>query len=301
MIRVEASSVNPADWHILRGQPVFSRLSLGLFRPKQKVLGADFAGIVVQVGSKDSAFKVGDRVFGQTLLGGAFAEYISVSESNCAHMPEGAGFGEMACVPVAGLTALQAVVTHGKLKKGERVLINGASGGVGHFAVQLAKTVGAEVTAVCSGKNADFVKSLGADTVIPYDQQDIHSHKGNYQLVVDMHGNLTHADYRRMGQRGVAVGFTMMRHMFSVVFRKAFSRFPLVQFTIQANQKDLETLSSMIQSGQVRVHIEKMFAHTALPEAISYIEAMRTRGKVGISWTEDAALSFTTDRSPINR
>ncbi|WP_353197760.1 NAD(P)-dependent alcohol dehydrogenase, partial [Parapedobacter defluvii] len=150
LIQVMANSANPADWHILRGKPLFARLTTGLFRPKQRIPGADFAGVVVDTGERVHRFKVGDRVFGETLQGGAFAAYTCVPESVCATMPPKSGFAEMAGVPLAGLTALQAIVTQGKLKKGETVLINGSSGGVGYFAVQIAKVCGAHVTAVCS-------------------------------------------------------------------------------------------------------------------------------------------------------
>lgn len=165
VVKVFANSANPADWHILRGKPFIARFTFGLFKPKEKLVGADFAGIVEQVGKTVSRFKVGDKVFGESLSGGAFAEFISISENNCAKMPDGTKFSEIACLPIAGLTALQAIITHGQVKSGETVLINGASGGVGHFAVQIAKSQGATVTAVCSNKNVDFVKSLGADTV----------------------------------------------------------------------------------------------------------------------------------------
>src|SRR5690606_32173536 len=152
----------------------------GLLKPKDKVAGADFAGTVVEVGSGVTNFRTGDRVFGETLNGGAFAEYTCAPASVCAHMPEGKSFVEMACVPIAGLTALQALITHGKLKAGESVLINGSSGGVGHFAVQIAKAYGASVTGVCSSKNLDFVMSLGADNVIAYDKTSIHQHNVKY-------------------------------------------------------------------------------------------------------------------------
>lgn len=284
LVKVIANSANPADWHILRGKPFFARFSAGLFKPKEKIPGADFAGIVERTGNKIEHFKVGDHVFGETLEGGAFAEYTCVPASVCAVMPEGAGFPEMASIPVAGITALQALITHGQLKEGESVIINGSSGGVGHFAVQIAKAYGAVVTAVCSGKNIDFVKGLGADHVIPYDKENIHQHKGKYDLVVDTHGNLSHKDYKRMGQRGVVVGFTTMGHMLSLLVNKAFSKFSLAQFTAAANTKDLETLASLIQYGKIKVHLDKTWSYKKIPEAISYIEAMRTKGKVAMVW-----------------
>jgi NADPH:quinone reductase-like Zn-dependent oxidoreductase len=199
-------------------------------------------------------------------------------------MPIGTKFPEMACLPIAGLTALQALTTQGQLKRGESVLINGASGGVGHLTIQLAKELGARVTGVCSSKNVDFVKSLGADNVIPYDQENIHEHTGKYDLIVDTNGNLNFQDYKRMGQRGVMVGFTTIWHMISVLMKKAFSKFPFAQFTAQANNRDLETLANLIQDKKIKVHIEKTFSYKKIPEAIGYIEGMRTRGKVAMVW-----------------
>ncbi len=284
LVRVLANSANPADWHIIRGKPFFARFSFGLFKPKDKIPGADFAGIVEEAGNNVGHFKVGDRVFGETLKGGAFAEYTCASSNVCAIMPEGTGFPEMASVPIAGVTALQALITYGQLKEKESVLINGSSGGVGHFAVQIAKAYGAKVTAVCSSKNIDFVKSLGADQVIAYDKENIHQHDGKYDLIIDTNGNLTHKDYKRMGQRGVMVGFTTMGHMFSLLLNRAFSKFPIAQFTAEANTKDLETLASLVQNGKIKVHIEKTYSYKEIPEAINYIEAMRTKGKVAMVW-----------------
>lgn len=284
LIHVKANSVNPADWHILRGKPLFARLSMGLFKPKDRILGADFSGIVEEVGQGVTMFKVGDRVFGESLDGGAFAEYACVPETVCGLIPDGKEYLETAAVPIAGLTALQALITHGKLKEGESVLINGSSGGVGHFTVQIAKAYGAKVTAVCSSKNADFVKSIGADKVIAYDQESIHQHAGKYDLVVDTNGNLNYADYKRMGKRGVMVGFTTMGHMMAVLLKNIFSKFSLRVFTAEANNQDLKTLANLIKEGKVKPHIEKTYPYSEIPEAIAYIESMRTIGKVAISW-----------------
>lgn len=287
LVKVAANSANPADWHIIRGKPFFARFSFGLFSPKDKIPGADFSGVVAAVGNGVGQFKVGDRVFGETLKGGAFAEFNAVPANDCALMPEGGNFTEMACVPTAGITALQALIIHGKVGKGESVLINGSSGGVGHFAVQIAKAYGTKVTAVCSSRSVDFVKSLGADQVIAYDKENIHQHNGKYDLIIDTNGNLSHNDYTRMGQRGVMVGFTTMGHMMSLLLKRAFSKFPIVQFTAEANTKDLETLASLIQKKEIKVHIEKTFSYKNIPEAIQYIEAMHTQGKVAMVWTDN--------------
>jgi NADPH:quinone reductase-like Zn-dependent oxidoreductase len=286
LVKVVANSANPADWHIIRGKPFFARFTFGLFKPKDKIPGTDFAGIVEATGNQITHLKVGDRVFGETLNGGAFAEYTCIAENECALMPETTDFLQMACVPVAGLTALQAVITHGQIKPGETVLINGSSGGVGHFAVQIAKAYGAKVTAVCSSRNIDFVKALGADHVIAYDKEELHKHAAKYDLVVDTNGNLSYKDYKRMGQRGVMTGFTTMGQMISVLLESAISRYPLAQFTTKANTKDLETLASLVHQKKIKVHIEKTYSYKEIPQAISYIEAMRTRGKVAMVWTE---------------
>lgn len=284
LINVKANSANPADWHTLRGEPFFARFNFGLFKPKDKVLGVDFAGIVENVGKNVSKFKVGDKVFGEMLEGGAFAEYTCAPENACGLIPDGASFIEMACIPIAGLTALQALISHGKLKAGESILINGSSGGVGHFAVQIAKAYGANVTAVCSSRNADFVKSIGADKAIAYNKVDIHQHNGEYDLILDTNGNLNFSDYKRMGKRGVMVGFTSIGQMMSVLIKKGFSKFPLTQFTVEAKHEDLNTLADLVEKSKVKPHIEKTYSFSQIPEAIGYIESMRTRGKVAMSW-----------------
>jgi NADPH:quinone reductase-like Zn-dependent oxidoreductase len=284
LVKIMANSANPADWHILRGKPFFARFIFGLVKPKNKFLGADFAGTVEETGKYVTNFKIGDKVFGETLDGGAFAEYTVVPANVCALMPEGTEFREMAGVPIAGLTALQALITHGQIKAGESVLINGSSGGVGHFAVQIAKAYGAIVTAVCSTKNIDFVKNLGADQVISYDKENIHQHNGKYNLIVDTHGNLTHQDFERMGHRAVMVGYTTMGNMMSVLVKKAFSKFPLTQFTADANPHDLDLLASLIRDRKISVHIDKTYPYSKIPEAIAYIEAMHTKGKVAMVW-----------------
>jgi NADPH:quinone reductase-like Zn-dependent oxidoreductase len=201
-------------------------------------------------------------------------------------MPEGTEFKEMAGLPIAGLTAFQALITHGKLEEGESVLVNGSSGGVGHFTVQIAKAYGARVTAVCSSKNLDFVKSLGADDVIAYDKENIHLHKGKYDLVIDTHGNLTLDDFKRMGKRGISTGFTTMGSMISMNLAKAFSKYDLRQFTAEANSSDLQTLATLVKERKIKVHLDKIYPHDKIPEALGYIESMHTRGKVVMIWEE---------------
>ena len=287
LVKVFANSINPADWHILRGEPFFARFVFGLLKPKDPVIGADFAGMVVETGEGVQQFKSGDRVFGETLKGGAFAEYVLVPQDSAAIIPDQFPFTEMAALPVAGLTALQALVTFGKLKKDERVLINGGSGGVGHFAIQIAKNLGGIVTAVCSAKNADFVKKLGADKVIEYDKENIHQHKGQYELVIDCNGNLFYNDYKRMGKRGVMIGFTSLKHMISLSLKKATGKFPLAQFTAAANTKDLQTLALLMKEKKLIPHIETVYSYREIPTAIREQEAMRTRGKRVIDWKKE--------------
>lgn len=284
LVKVLANSANPADWHICRGAPFFSRFVLGLLKPKNPVPGADFAGIVEAVGGNVHTCKPGDYIFGESLLGGAFAEYLLVPENTCALIPDGLSPEKMAALPVAALTAYQALITHGKLQAGESVCINGASGGVGHYAVQIAKAFGAHVTGVCSQKNAEFVSALGADTVITYDTTDIHQHQGSFDLIVDTHGNLYMSDYRRMAKRGVMTGFTTMGHMMGVLLKRMITQYPLSQFTAEANKKDLDTLAELVASGKIAPHIEKTYSYTDIPAAVAGLEAMRTRGKVVMRW-----------------
>lgn len=286
LIKVMANSANPVDWHVLRGEPFLARFSFGLFKPKYKRIGSDFSGIVEEVGNNVSHFKKGDLVFGEALSVGAFAEYICAPARICGIMPKEADFMEMACVPIAGLTALQGLVDSGQIKKGESVLINGASGGVGHFTVQIAKAFGAEVTGVCSTRNAEFVKTLGADNVVAYDKENIHRHNKKYDLIIDNHGNLFHDDFTRMGKRGVLIGFTTIGRMISLVLKNVFSKFSLKPFTAEANTKDLETLAEFILKKEIKVHVSRFYPYNEIPDAIGFIEDMRTKGKIAMSWEQ---------------
>lgn len=250
-VQVMANSANPADLHILSGSPFFARFNYGLFKPKNKLTGSDFAGIIVAVGKDVADFKPGDHVFESTLAGGAFAEYLNVPGDACAIMPEGADFHEMASLPIAGVTALEALVHYGKLQPGEKVLINGATGGVGHFAVQIAKALGARVTAVCSANSSPFARQLGADEVLAYEETDLRQHQGQYDLVVDAYGNLRYKDFKRIGKRGVAIGFTNMKTLLSLALKK--------------------------KSG--KPHIHQTYLSDQIPEAIRHIETSHIKGK----------------------
>lgn len=285
LIKVVANSVNAADWRIMRGTPIMARFAFGLFKPKVPVLGTVAAGIVEKMGNNAQNFKVGDRVVGSCLAGGgAFAEHAALNAKMCVKIPDNLDFMEMSCVPIAGVTALQALIQHGKLKKNEKILINGATGGVGHFAVQIAKTFGAHVTAICSSKKVEFVKSLGADAVIPYDQVNIHAHNEKYNLVLDNHGNLTFQDFKRMGDRGILIGFTTISRMISVLLKKSIFKYPLIQFTSDDNTKDLETIAHFVKDGKLKVHVDKIYPHTQIPKAMHHIESMHPKGKVVIDW-----------------
>jgi NADPH:quinone reductase-like Zn-dependent oxidoreductase len=239
---------------------------------------------VEEVGAGVTHFKVGDKVFGDNIFKGAFAEYCLVPAKACGKIAGETSFNEMAVVPIAGISAFQALLTDGKLQKGQSVLINGASGGVGHFAVQIAKAYGAKVTGVCSSEKKNFVYSLGADKVIAYDKQDIREHGGKYDLVLDLHGNLKYQDMRKMGKRAVVVGFASMGNAFSVMVKNTFSKFPLTIFKADANTKDLETLAALIAKGKVKPHIGKNYTYRETPDAIRQVEKGGTSGKVVMEW-----------------
>ncbi len=285
LIEVKAVSVNPADWHVMRASPFFVRFSTGLMRPKNPILGADFSGEVLEVGSEVAQYKVGDRVFGESFQG-SFAEQHAVSVENIARIPENVSYEDAACLGIAAMTALQGLEENGKLQVGEHVLVNGSTGGVGHFAVQIAKAMGADVTAVCSGGKVDFARSLGADHVINYQQESIHEHNGQYDLILDTHGNMNFKDFKRLlapKGRGILIGFTTMSNMMTTMIRGSLSKFDIKSFTQKCKVKDLQKLASWTQEGQIKPFIEKTYPFEDLPDAISYIENMRTKGKVVVS------------------
>ncbi|MCP4251497.1 MAG: NAD(P)-dependent alcohol dehydrogenase, partial [bacterium] len=196
-VRVRAASLNPYDWHVVTGLPYFSRMQFGLLKPKGDGLGADLAGQVDAVGNNVTQFRPGDEVFGE-VLAGAFAEYVCVSEESVVPKPGNLTFEQAAAVPMAGLTALQGLRDKGRIRPGQKVLINGASGGVGTFAVQIAKSFGTEVTGVCSTRNVDMVRSIGADHVIDYTQEDFTRGGHRYDLMLDNVGNRSLPDCRRV-------------------------------------------------------------------------------------------------------
>ncbi|MEP7285867.1 MAG: NAD(P)-dependent alcohol dehydrogenase [Chloroflexota bacterium] len=290
LVKVHAAAVNPLDWHLLRGAPFLARFENGLRTPKTTKLGADIAGYVEAIGTNITQFQVGDAVFGTLsikVLGG-FAEYVCVPEEFLVSKPNNLSFESAAAVPVAALTALQGLRDKGQIQHGQTVLINGASGGVGSFAVQIAKSFGTEVTGVCSTRNLDMVRSIGADHVIDYTKEDF-THTGqHYDLVFDAVGNLSIADYKRAltpnGTASVA-GFTTLPRLFQVmlmgpwVSRTGSQKIGLME-TASPNKQDLVFIRGLLEAGKVVPVIDRCYSLSEVPEAIRYLEAGHARGKV---------------------
>jgi NADPH:quinone reductase-like Zn-dependent oxidoreductase len=295
LVRVRAASVNPLDWHFMRGMPYLARLQAGLVRPKASArLGADMAGSVEAVGSNVARFAPGDEVFGGLPELGTLAEYIRIRQ-DAVVLPKPAGltFEEAAAVPVAGFTALQALRDKGKLQAGQRVLINGAAGGVGTFAVQIAKALGAEVTGVCSTAKVELVGSIGADRVIDYTKDDYTRSGQRYDLLVDIAGNRTLAECRRvLTPRGVLVGVGAPekgrwigpagRGLKIVLLSPVVSQ-RLTIFLAQQRRDDLAVLRDLIDTGKVTPVIDKTYPLTAVAEAIAHLETGHARGKIVVS------------------
>jgi NADPH:quinone reductase-like Zn-dependent oxidoreductase len=287
LVRVLAASVNAADWHVLRGRPLFSRATLGWLRPKHQILGVDIAGRVEAIGSEVTRFKPGDEVYANLLDHGygGFAEYAAVPADAMSLKPASRSFEEAAAVPMAATTALQGLRHHGELRPGQQVLINGASGGVGSFAVQLAKAFGAEVTAVTSTGNLDLVRSLGADHVVDYTRTDVARGGRRYDLVLDTVGNRTVPELQRAlatGGKAAVTGFTSVRRLLGVSLRGGKD---VAQVQAHVTAKDLELLSELIQAGRLRPEIDRRYAFADLPSAIAYLEQGHARAKVVVAMT----------------
>lgn len=289
LVKVYAASANPLDWHRMRGAPFLVRLEDGLRKPKNPRLGADIAGQVEAVGKNITQFQIGDEVFGDIAAGG-FAEYVCVSEAKLVLKPNTISFEEAAAVPVAALTALQALRDKGQIQAGQKVLINGASGGVGTFAVQIAKALGAEVTAICSTRNVDLVRSLGADHIVDYTQENFAKNGETYNLILDNVGNLAASDFKRALTPqgiGVIVGFTTLPHMFKVLLRGAWmgktSARKVSSMLANINQGDLRFMGELFETGKVVSVIDKRYPLSETAEAIRYLETGRARGKVVIT------------------
>ncbi len=290
LIKVHAASANPLDWHSMRGAPFVARLEFGLQRPRDPRLGADVAGRVTAIGKDVTRFKVGDEVFGD-ISKGSFAEYASASEEHVALKPANLTFEAAAAVPVAAFTALQGLRDKGQIRSGQKVLINGAAGGVGTFAVQIAKSYEAEVTGVCSTRNLDMVRSIGADHVIDYTKADFTRNGKKYDLIFDAVGNLAVSGYQRaLSPHGIAsvAGFTTLARLFQVILLGAWvsktgsQQIGLME-TAYSNPKDLEILRELLETGKVIPVIDRTYPLSETAEAIRYLETGHARGKVIIT------------------
>ena len=295
LVKVRAASVNPLDWHFIEGTPYVMRaMGVGLRKPKDTRLGVDFAGTVEAVGKNVTKFKPGDEVFGGR--DGAFAEYVCVREPRAVALkPANITFEQAASVPIAAITALQGVRDKGKVQPGQKVLINGASGGVGTFAVQIAKSFGADVTGVCSTRNLDMVRSLGADHVIDYTKEDFTKGAERYDVIIDNVANHSLLESRRaLKPNGIYVligggsaneqGFIgPLINPIKAMLLSPFVSQKMGMLLADLNQKDLTFLADLMESGKVTPVIDKRYKLSELPQAIEYLEQGHARGKVVIT------------------
>jgi NADPH:quinone reductase-like Zn-dependent oxidoreductase len=282
LVEVRAASVNAADWHSMRGKPLFSRLTLGLLRPKHGSLGVDVAGRVEAVGSNVTTVRPGDEVYANLLDHGygGFAGYASVPVDAMASKPASLSFAEAAAIPMAGVTALQGLLHHGPIEPGQKVLINGGSGGVGTFAVQIAKSFGPYVTVVTSPQNVELVRSLGADRVVDYTTTDFVASGERYDRILDTVGNRSVSDLRRaLVEDGTAAvtGFTSIRNLLGTSLRGGKT---VAQVQAHVTMNDLERLSELVETGKVRPVIDRTYTFGEIPAAIAYLELGHARGKV---------------------
>jgi len=293
LIRIHAASANAADWHLLRGDPFLLRLGYGLLKPNNTILGADIAGRVEAVGNNVTQFQPGDEVFGDISgcgLGG-FAEYVSVPEHAVISKPASMTFEEAAAVPMAAVTALQGLRDKGQIQPGHKVLIHGASGGVGTFAVQIAKAFRAEVTAVCSTRKVDLVRSIGADHVIDYTQEDFTKNGQRYDLILAANGNRSMFAYKRaLAPKGryVVTGGSMAQLFQAMLLGPLLStagRQNMGNVLARPNQKDLACMKELLEAGKVIPVIDRCYPLSETAEAIRYLEAGHARGKVVITVT----------------
>ena len=290
LVKVLAASVNPYDWHFMRGEPYVMRIGNGLRKPKGMRIGVDFSGTVEAVGKNITQFKAGDEVFGGRT--GSFAEYVVISEKFLMRKPENLSFEQAGAVQIAGLTALQGLRDQGKLKAGEKVLINGASGGVGTFAVQIGKALGAEITGVCSTRNIDLVRGLGADQVIDYTKEDFTKRAERYDLILDMVGNHGLLACRRALKpdgRYVMIGgpkgrwIAPMDTLLRAFLLKPFVKQEMGFMMSQINRDDLMFLRELMQAGKVTPVIERTYSLNEVREAVAHVESGRARGKVVVT------------------
>ncbi|HTC17050.1 MAG TPA: NAD(P)-dependent alcohol dehydrogenase [Steroidobacteraceae bacterium] len=290
-VRVHAASVNPLDWHYLRGAPYVVRLDSGVGAPTNPRLGVDFSGTVAAVGAGVTRFKPGDEVFGGKM--GAFAQYVNVRDDRAIVLkPANVTFEQAAAVPIAAITALQALRDKGRIQAGQKVLINGASGGVGTFAVQIAKAYGAEVTGVCSTRNLEMVRALGATQVIDYTQEDFTKGSQHFDLILDTVGNHSLLEYRRvLNPHGtfVIVGGPsdgnwvgpLMTPLKALLLRPFVSQ-KFLPFLAELNQQDLSVLGELMQTGKLTSAIDRRYPLRDVAAALAYLEQGHARGKVVI-------------------
>lgn len=289
LVKVRTASVNPLDWRLVRGQPFLVRMVAGLRRPKNIRLGVDVAGEVAAVGNDVTRFKPGDAVFGGLWRWGSFAEHVCAPEKDLAAKPANIGFDEAAAVTVGAFTAYQGL--RGRLQAGEKVLINGAAGGVGTFAVQIARAFGAEVTAVCSARNADMVRSIGAHHVVDYAREDFTSGSQRFDVVFDCMGNRSLLDVRRVMNpraRFVAVGapggaWAPIATMMKPLLLSPFVSQRFVPFVSKQSLDDLLSLQRLLEAGTIRPVIDRRYSLEEVPEALRYLEQGHARGKVVIT------------------
>ncbi|NHM30805.1 NAD(P)-dependent alcohol dehydrogenase [Neobacillus terrae] len=290
LVKVHASSVNFGNLVLLKGEPFLARFAFGLLKPKYSIPGGDIAGLVEAVGKNVKQFKPGDEVFGDlSRCGwGGYAEYVSVPEHALALKPSNISFEEAAAVPMAGVTALQGMRDKGKIQPGQKVLINGASGGVGTFAVQIAKSYGTEVTAVCSTRNLDIVKSLGADHVIDYSKEDFPKKAETYDVVIGVNGHHSISSYKRaLKPNGIFVhvggsGSQMFQAMTLGPWISLTEKKKMGTFLQRQNQEDLIYMKGLLEEGKVKPVIDRCYKLSEVPEAFSYFEKGHAQGKVVI-------------------
>jgi NADPH:quinone reductase-like Zn-dependent oxidoreductase len=296
LVRVRAASVNAADWHVMRGDPKLARLTLGVRRPKAPIRGRDFAGAIVETGAGVTHVQPGDEVYGETgTIDGAFAEYVCAPGSRVAAKPAGLTFDQAAALPLAGCTALQALRDVAHLQPGQRLLINGASGGVGTFAVQIGKAFGAHVTAVCSTRNVELVQSLGADAVVDYTTEDVASAGRRFDVVLDLVGNRSLAELRRvltangtlvLSGGGVFDGGSLVGPMALIIGGGLVGRVArqhITPFTATTTTELLTALARLAESGGVRPVIDRTYPLAEVPAAIRYLESEHARAKVVVT------------------
>jgi len=287
LIKVVAAAANPLDWHGMRGEPFLARMGNGLRKPKDQRLGADIAGRVEAVGKNVTEFKPGDEVFGAVGVGG-FAEYVCTREKNLALKPANVSFEQAAAAPVVGYTAVQGFRHAGGIRAGQKVLVNGAAGGIGTFAVQFAKSCGAEVTGVCSTRNLELVRSIGADHVVDYTREDFTRNGQQYDLIYDSIGNRSVIDYRRaLKPQGICViaGFTSMLRLFEhmilgpLVSKRGDKKVGMMGIS-NANKEDLLVIKELLETGKLVSVIDRRYPLSETAEAIRYLETLHARGKV---------------------